>query len=182
MSLARFNDFVTSHHANLIDDIELQSWKGGVLEYWFANLQVSSKPRTWRRCVMESLSDATTAELGEVSFQLPAEPLAPTMTLLLGAVRELQRAGGPALPPPARDRLATKLLVRVPCSRLRSQISHTAPRSNISTSHEPMARASVCSAVVSRSVKSNATQASATPALTHQRCGEAACTPLCCVL
>lgn len=63
---------------------------------------------------MESLSDATAAELGEVSFQLPAEPLAPTMALLLGAVRELQRAGGPTLPPPARDRLAGKLLVRPP--------------------------------------------------------------------
>lgn len=77
-------------------------------------LQVESKPRTWRRCVMESLSDATAAELGEVSFSLPAEPLAPTMALLLGATRELQRAGGPALPPPARDGLACTLLVRLP--------------------------------------------------------------------
>lgn len=63
---------------------------------------------------MESLSDATAAELGEVSFQLPAQPLAPTMALLSKAVHELQRAGGPTLPPPARDCLAAALQVPVP--------------------------------------------------------------------
>eukprot|EP00892_Ulva_mutabilis_P009475 jgi/Ulvmu1/68/UM001_0071.1 len=76
-------------------------------------LRAEAKPRMWRRCVMESLSDATAAELGEVAFQLPAEPLPPTMALLSGAVRELQRAGGPTLPPPARDSLAAALQVEV---------------------------------------------------------------------
>lgn len=77
-------------------------------------MQAGEKPRTWRRCVMAALSDAAAAELGEVAFHLPAEPTAPTMALLLGAVRELQRAGGPALPTPARDCLTRALLVRPP--------------------------------------------------------------------
>ena len=63
---------------------------------------------------MDSLSAATAAELGEVSFQLPAEPLAATLALLLASTRELQRAGGPQLPPLARQCLAGELQVPPP--------------------------------------------------------------------
>ena len=74
-------------------------------------MQATSKPERWRKCVMDSLSAATAAELGEVSFRLPGEPLAATLALLLAASRELQRAGGPQLPPLARQCLAGELQV-----------------------------------------------------------------------
>lgn len=74
-------------------------------------MQATSKPKQWRKCVMDSLSAATAAELGEVSFQLPAEPLSATLATLLAASRELQRAGGPQLPPLARQCLAGELQV-----------------------------------------------------------------------
>lgn len=74
-------------------------------------IQAVSKPKRWRKCVMDSGSAATAAEHGEVSFQLPIEPMSATLALLLASARELQRAGGPQLPPLARQCLAGELQV-----------------------------------------------------------------------
>lgn len=82
---------------------------------------------------MDSLSAATAAELGEVSFQLPAEPLAATLALLLASTRELQRAGGPQLPPLARQCLAGELQVSPPPHPLNSTVPRLA--SSVSQTH-----------------------------------------------
>jgi hypothetical protein len=63
---------------------------------------------------MMPLSDVAAAELGEIVFHLPSEPVAPTILLLLGAVREVQRAGAAKVPIIARDALAAELQVLPP--------------------------------------------------------------------
>ena len=60
---------------------------------------------------MDAADDATAAEVGAVTFKLPVQPLSATLQLMLAAVSEVQRAGGPVAPPDARHVLAARLQV-----------------------------------------------------------------------
>lgn len=73
---------------------------------------MAAPPPTWRLCTMATPTGALEADLGAVTFHLPAAPLAATSELLLAAAREVQRAGGALALPEARHALAAALLVR----------------------------------------------------------------------
>jgi hypothetical protein len=88
---------------------------------------------------MKPASDEAAADLGAITFRLPAEPLPATNRLFLAALRELQRAGGPFAPSRARHVLADHLLVRL------LSVSHACTRATaLASSPQPSLARQTC--------------------------------------